>query len=85
MTYSIILIVCFIERVYSAPTKKQSVLTKIESSFEGKNMQMQCSVLSYSIEFYFHDLKNTIEIHSQSERNIEHKIRREKAIEQEKI
>ena len=46
---------------------------------------MQYSVLSYSIEFCFHDHQNTIEIHSQSERNIEHEIRREKAIEQEKI
>ena len=35
-------------------TKQQSVLTKIMSSFEGKNMQTQYKALSYRIDLYFH-------------------------------
>ena len=36
-------------------TKKQSVLTKIMSLFEGENIQTVCKVLSYRIDLYFHD------------------------------
>ena len=39
---------------YVILTKEQSVLTKIMSLFEGKNMQAQYNVLSYWIDFYYH-------------------------------
>ena len=37
--------------------KKQPVLTKIMSSFEGEIMATQYNVLSYRIDSYFHDYK----------------------------
>ena len=43
-------------------TKEQSVLTKLESSVEGENMQTQNSALGYRIDLYFHDYKLTIQI-----------------------
>ena len=64
-------------------TKEQSVLTKIMSSFEGENMQTQYKVSSYRIDLYFHDYKFAIEIDENglSSRNIDYKIKRQKAIE----
>ena len=58
-------------------TKEQSVLIKIMSSFEGKNMQTQYKVLSYRIDLHFHDYKLAIEIdeNGPSDRNIEYKIK----------
>ena len=63
-------------------TKQQSVLTKITSSFEGENMWTQYNDLSYRIDLYFRDYKLTIEIDGnwQSDRNIDYKINRRKAI-----
>ena len=43
-------------------TKEQSVLTRIMSSFEGKNMQIQYNVLGYGIDLYFYNYKLAIEI-----------------------
>ena len=43
-------------------TKEQSVLRKLESSFEGENMQTKNSALGYRIDLYFHDYKLTIQI-----------------------
>ena len=43
-------------------TKEKSVLTKIMSSFEGKNVQTQYNFLGYRIDLYFHDYKVEIEI-----------------------
>ena len=69
-------------------TKEQSVLTKIMSSFEEENMQTQY-VLRYRIDLYFQDYKlaieNDVEIdeNGHSDRNINSKIKRQKAIEQE--
>ena len=40
-------------------TKEQSVLTKIVRSFEGENMQTEYNVLSYRMDFYFHECKWT--------------------------
>ena len=50
------------------------------SSFEGKN-----DVLGYRIHLYFHDYKLAIEIdeNAHNDRNIDYKIKRQKAIEQE--
>ena len=55
------------------------------SSFEGKNMRTQYNVLGYRIDFYFHDYKIAIEIdeNGHNDRNIDHKIKRQKAIKQE--
>ena len=66
--------------------KKKPVLTKIMSSFEGKNMQTQFNALSYSIDLYFHDYKLTIEFdeNGHRDRNIERKIKRQKTINQER-
>ena len=64
-------------------TKDQSVLTKIMNLFEGKNMQAQY-VLSYWIDFYYHDYQLTIEIDENGhiDRNIDCKTKSQKAIEQ---
>ena len=63
-------------------TKKQTVLTKMMSSFEGGNMQTQYSVLGYRFDLYFHDYKLAIEIdeNGHSNRNIDFEIKRQKAI-----
>ena len=62
-------------------TKEQSVLTKIKSSFEGKNMKTQYTVLGYRIDLYFHNYKLAIEIdkNGNSDRNIDYEIRRQKS------
>ena len=54
-------------------------------AFEGENMQTQYSVLGYRIDLYFHDYKLTIEIGEKGleDRNIDHEIRRQKALEKE--
>ena len=66
-------------------TKEQSVLTRIMSSFEGKDMQTQYNVLGYRIDLYFHDYKLAIETdeNGHSNRNIDYEIKRQKTIEQE--
>ena len=71
-------------------TKEKSELTRMRSSFEGENMQTQYSVLVYRIDLYFHDYTLAIEIDEQEQdenghsyRNIDYKIKRQKAIEQE--
>ena len=65
-------------------TKKQSVLTKIMSSFEEENMKTQYNVSSYRIGLYFHNCKLTIETdeNGHSDRNTDYEIKRQKAIEQ---
>ena len=62
--------------------KELLVLTKIMSSFEGENMQTQYNVLGYKIDLYFHDYKLAIEIdeNGHSERNIDYKIKGQKAM-----
>ena len=62
-------------------TKEQSMLTKIMSSFKGENMQTQYAS-SYRIDFFFHDYKLAIEVdeNGHSDRNIDYKIKRQKAI-----
>ena len=64
--------------------KKQSLLTKM-SPLDGENMQTQYNVLSYRVDLYFHDYKLSIEIDENGHRdgNIDYKIKRQKAIEQE--
>ena len=64
-------------------TKAQSVLKSIMDSFEGENMQTQYSVLGYRIDFYFHDFKLVVEIDEkgQKDRNIDHELKRQEAVE----
>ena len=65
--------------------KEQSVLTEIMSLFEGENNRVQCNVLSYRIDIYFHDYKLAIDKdeNEHSNKNIDDKIKRQKAIKQE--
>ena len=64
-------------------TKEQSVLKSLMNVFEGENMQTQYSVLGYKIDLYFHDYKLAIEIDEKGhkDRNINHKIERQKVLE----
>ena len=66
-------------------TKEQSVLKSVMDAFEGENMQTQYSVLGYRIDLYFHDYKLAIELYEKSHksRNIDHEIKRRKALERE--
>ena len=57
-------------------TKEQSALTKIKRSFEGENMQTQCSVLGYRIDLYFHEYKPSIEFDENGHRNIDYETKR---------
>ena len=54
------------------------------SSFEGENMPSQNYVFRCRIDFYFHDDKPAIETdeNGNSDRNIEYKVKREKALKQ---
>ena len=60
-------------------TKEQSVLKKIMSSFEGENMKTQY-VLGYRIDY---KLAMEIDENGHCDKNIDYKIKRQKAIEQE--
>ena len=64
-------------------TKEQSVLKSVMDAFEGKNMQTQYSVLGYRIDLYFHDYNLAIEVDEKGhkDRNIDHEIPRQKALE----
>ena len=66
-------------------TKKQSVLKSVMDAFEGENMQTQYSVLDYRIDLYFYDYKLAIEVDKRGDkdRNIDHEIQRQKALEKE--
>ena len=54
-------------------------------AFEGGNMQFEYSVLGYRIDLYFHDYKLAIEVDEKvnKDRNIDHEIKRQKALEKE--
>ena len=58
------------------------MLTKITISFKEENLQAQYIILSYRIELYSHDYKLAIEIdeNRHSDRNIDYKRKRQKAI-----
>ena len=55
------------------------------NAFEGENMQTQYSVLGYRIDLYFHDYKLAIEIDGKGhkDRNVDHEIKIQKALEKE--
>ena len=64
-------------------TKEQLVLRSIMDAFEEENMQTQYSVLGYRTDLYFYGYKLEIEVDEkgQKDRNIDHEIKRQKAIE----
>ena len=66
-------------------TKEQSVLKSVMHAFEGENMQTQYSVLGYRIDLYFHENKLAIKVDGKGheDRNIDHEIKRQKALEKE--
>ena len=66
-------------------TKEQSVLKSVMDAFEGENMQTQCSFLGYRIDLYFYKHKLAIEVDEKGreDRNIDHEIKRQKALEKE--
>ena len=66
-------------------TKEQSVLKSVMDAFKGESMQTQCRVLGYRIDLYFHDYKLAIEVDEKGhkDRNINHEIQRQKALEKE--
>ena len=54
-------------------------------AFEGENMQTQYSVLGYRMDLYFHDYKLAIAVDEKGhkDRNIDHEIQRQKALEKQ--
>ena len=66
-------------------TKEQSVLRSVMDAFEEENMQTQYSVLGYEIDLYFHDYKLAIKVDEKGhkDRNIDHEIKRQKALQKE--
>ena len=66
-------------------TKEQSILKSEMDAFEGENMQAQYSVLDYINYLYFHDYQLAIELdeNGHKDRNIDHEIKRQKALEKE--
>ena len=63
-------------------TKEQSVISAIKDAFEGEDMQIQDSVLSYRIDLYFHKYKLAIEVDElgHADRNINNEIERQRAL-----
>ena len=63
--------------------KGSSVLESIMETFEGENMETQCSVSSYRVDLYFHDYKLAIEIDEKGHkgRNKDYEKQRQKEIE----
>ena len=66
-------------------TKEQTIIKSIKDTFEGKNVQTQCSVLDYRIDLYFHKYKLAIEVDElgHANRNINNEIERQKVLEKE--
>ena len=64
-------------------TKGQTVINSIKDAFEGEDMQTQYSVLSYSIDLYFHKYKLAIEVDElgHADRNVNNEIERQRALE----
>ena len=58
------------------------MLELTNNASEGENMQTQYSVLSYKIDFYFHEYRLAIEVNElgHNERNINYEIQRQRAI-----
>ena len=65
--------------------KGQSVLESVMDAFEEENMQTQYNVLGYRIDLCFHDYTLSAEVleKGHEDRNIDHKLKRQKALEKE--
>ena len=63
-------------------TKEQTIINSIKDTFEGENIQTQYSVLGYRIDLYFYEYKLEIEVDElgHTNRNINNKIERQKAL-----
>ena len=63
--------------------KEQSLLKSVIDAFEWENMQTQYIFSGYKIDLYFHVYKLAIEVDEKGhkERNIDHEIKRQKALE----
>ena len=68
-------------------TKEQSVLKSVLDAFEGENMETKYSVLRHRIDLYFHDYKLPIEVDEKGhkDRNIDHKLQRQNALEKGRV
>ena len=66
-------------------TKEQSILKSVMDAFEVENIQTRYSALGYRIDLYFYDYKLAIELDEKGhkDRNIDHEINRQMAIEKE--
>ena len=62
---------------------EKTTLDAIKNIFEGENIQTHYRVLGYEIDIYFHDYKLAVEIdeNNHEDRNINHEIERQKALE----
>ena len=65
--------------------KEQTIINSIKDTFEGENIQTQYSVLGYRIDLCFHEYELSIEVDElgHTNRNIDNKIERLKALEKE--
>ena len=66
-------------------TKEQTIINSIKDTFEGEDMQTQCTVIGYRIDAYFHKYKLAIEFDElgHNDRGIHYEIQRQKALERE--
>ena len=66
-------------------SKEQTVLESLKAAFEEGNIQTQYTVTGYRIDLYFHEYKLAIEADElgHNDRNIDHEIQRQRAIEKE--
>ena len=66
-------------------TKEPAVINSIKDAFEGEDMQTQYSVLSYTIDIYFHKYKLAIEVDElgHADRYVINEIEKQRALERE--
>ena len=64
---------------------QKTTLKSLRNAFEGEDMQSHYRVLGYEIDFYFHEYKLATEIDecNHEDRDINHEIERQKALEKE--
>ena len=63
--------------------KEQTLLESIKDAFEGEDMQIQYTVIGYRIYLYFREYKLATEVDElgHNDRNTDHEIQRQRAIE----
>ena len=72
-------------KLHDVINTKQQTRGAIKEAFEGENMQIEYSFLSYRVDLYFHDYTPTIEVDEfgQDDRNIVYQIQKQKARQKE--